>query len=136
MNKYIVIVLVATGGFFVGKHFAPEKVRVETVTVEVEKQKTKNQKKKVVIKENKDGSKETVITVDTSVEEKDKTNTDSKVKEVTNSSKFNISVLAGSSIPINMVFGVSANKAILGPVTAGAWGLSNGTVGLSLGLNF
>ena len=73
MNKYIVIILIAVGAFFVGKHFAPEKVRVETVTVEVTKEVAKKQKQTVKIKENKDGSKETVIVTDTETDEKSST---------------------------------------------------------------
>ncbi|MFN9955213.1 MAG: hypothetical protein ACK55I_19125, partial [bacterium] len=83
-----------------------------------------------------DGSNETVIITDTKSDEKGKSNTDIKNKEVTNKGSFNISVLAGSSVPINGVLGVSATKSVLGPITVGAWGLTNGTAGLSVGLNF
>lgn len=136
MSKYIAIIVLVIVAYASGRYMSPEKVRVETVTVEVTKEVAKKEKKTVKIKENIDGSKETVIVTDTETDEKSHSNSQMDTKEVINGSKFNISVLAGTSVPVNMVFGVSANKAILGPITAGAWGLSNGTVGLSLGLNF
>lgn len=129
----VIIIVIA---FCAGRFFAPEKIKIEVKTVEVEKVVTKIQHKKVVIRQNKDGSKETVIITDTKSDEKGKSRTDIENKEITKKGSLNISVLAGSSIPINGVLGVSATKNVLGPITAGAWGLSNGTVGLSLGLNF
>ena len=136
MKKYIVLVIVVVVSYVAGRYSAPEKVRTETVTVEVEKEVVKKKKQIVKVKENTDGSKETVIITDTETDEKSRSHSEMETKEVTSRSKFNISVLAGTSVPINMVFGVSATKPILGPIMAGAWGLSNGTVGLSLGINF
>lgn len=136
MSKYIAAVIVVVIAYAAGRYTAPEKIKTEIKTVEVEKVVTKVQHKKVVIRENKDGSKETVIITDTKSDEKGKSNTDIKNKEVTNKGSFNISVLAGSSVPINGVLGVSATKNVLGPITVGAWGLTNGTAGLSVGLNF
>lgn len=34
------------------------------------------------------------------------------------------------------VYGLQVSKEVLGPVTAGVWGLNNGTIGVSVGLNF
>lgn len=54
-------------------------------------------------------------------------------------SRINISALAsvdakgGNMIP---VYGISANKEFIGPITIGAFGLTNGVVGLSIGVNF
>jgi hypothetical protein len=136
MSKYIAAVIVVAIAYAAGRYMSPEKIKTEVKTIEVEKIVTKVQHKKVVIRENKDGSKETVIITDTKSDEKGKSNTDIKNKEVTNKGSFNISVLAGSSVPINGVLGVSATKNVLGPITVGAWGLTNGTAGLSVGLNF
>lgn len=130
----VVIVVIA---YYAGKYSAPEKVRVETVTVEVEKKVNKEQRKKVFIKENKDGSKETTIVVDTSVKEDTKANSESTVKEVTTRTKLNVSVLAGGSLPLSEpIFGISAQKNFIGPITLGVWGLTNKTGGISVGLNF
>ena len=136
MRKYIAVIVLVVIAYATGRYMSPEKVKTEVKTIEVEKIVTKVQRKKVVIKENKDGSKETVIVTDTKSDEKGKSNTDIENKEVTKKGSFNVSVLAGSSIPINGVLGVSATKNVLGPITVGAWGLTNGTAGLSVGLNF
>ena len=39
----------------------------------------------------------------------------------------------GDRIPL---YGISANKEFIGPITIGAFGLTNGTIGLSIGVNF
>jgi len=51
----------------------------------------------------------------------------------------NVSLLGGidfkSGIP-TPTYGLSVNKQLVGPVTIGAFGLMNGVVGVSIGLNF
>ncbi len=50
----------------------------------------------------------------------------------------NISALIGTD-PLNSfkpLYGLSVTKQFLGPITVGAWGLTNSTVGLSIGINF
>jgi hypothetical protein len=106
----LIIILIA---FFVGRFYAPEKIKIEVKTVEVEKVVTKIQHKKVVIRENKDGSKETVIITDTKSDEKAKGKSETDTKEIVNGRKLNVSALAGTTFPLKAVFGVSANKQIL-----------------------
>lgn len=58
---------------------------------------------------------------------------------VTPSKKLNVSLLAsvsGQHLGDPPAYGVSVSKEIIGPVTAGVWGMSNGTLGVSIGLNF
>jgi len=129
----IVIIVIA---FCVGRYTSPEKIKTETKIVEVEKEVNKKQKQVVKIKENTDGSKETVIVTDTETDEKVTAHSETQTKEVTNPRKVNVSILAGTSLPINMVLGVNVSKPILGPITAGVWALNNKTAGLSLGFNF
>lgn len=135
-------------------YFAPQKVQIveKEVKVEVEKKDTDVTKKGHVdtvtkIKKNKDGSTVTVIHEvqddKTSVEVKDdKTETDSKDKSTTiekSKGVTNLSVLSGINVsqPGNpILYGASVNRSILGPITIGLWGLSNGTCGASVGLNF
>lgn len=135
-SKYILFVIVIIVSYATGRYMSPEKVKTEIKTVEVEKTTTKVEHKIVKIKENKDGSKETVIVTDSRSGATTNSRSQTETKELINKGSFNISVLAGSSIPINGVLGVSATKNVLGPITVGAWGLTNGTAGLSVGLNF
>lgn len=136
MKQWPITIVLVVAAYLAGYFLSPHKIKTETKTVEVEKIVTKVVKQKVRIKENKDGSKETVIITDTKSDEKTDIDSKESNKEVTNGSRLNISVLAGSSFPLNWTFGVSATRQVLGPITFGAWGLSNGTFGLSAGLNF
>lgn len=134
-------------------YLAPQKVKIveKEVRVEVEKKDTKKDVKKhtdvvtVVIK-TPDGT-STITThkiTDTGAvtevkDNKASTDTVEKSKEVTKSSgTTNISVLAGVDItkPGGILYGVSVNRSILGPISIGLWGISNGTCGASVGLNF
>jgi len=65
-----------------------------------------------------------------------KTDTESKIS-VNLQKNLNISALAGINIPDKTpIYGVSVSKEIVGPFTAGVFGLNNGTAGISIGLNF
>lgn len=46
-----------------------------------------------------------------------------------------LSALVGTDFNVP-VYGIAVNKEFIGPITLGAWGLTNKTVGLSIGLNF
>lgn len=65
-----------------------------------------------------------------------------QTSEVTRgSSKVTVSFMAGPSFSLTnglgpLVYGGSITKPVLGPITVGVWGLSNGTGGVSLGFTF
>ncbi len=135
--------------FTSGRWLAPTKVVTEVKTVEVEKKtdttKTNtNEHKTTVITTKPDGTSQTVITDDTHTGSKTTdttsiTNTSDTTKEVTRpSSKVTLSALGGVDIHnlSTPIYGVSISKPILGPLTAGAWGLNTGAVGVSIGLSF
>lgn len=136
--------------FAAGRWLAPEKIKTvkEIVTVK-EKQKVRIVEKDVhrttTITEYPDGRKVTVIqddsTQSSNTDSSSRTNTNSReTTEITRgTSKVTISALGGVSLlsdPLVTVWGVSVTKPILGPVTVGAWGLSNKHYGGSLGLTF
>lgn len=136
-KKYILFAIIIVISYATGRYMAPQKIKTEIHTVEVEKEVTKVEHKIVKIKENKDGSKETIIVTDSSSNQRSKEKDSFASKEVTVRDTLNISVLGGISFPLSQpVIGISAQKNLIGPVTMGLWGLSNGTVGASLGLNF
>jgi len=77
----------------------------------------------------------TVTTTDNSTQVKTDTNT----AIVTKSPTLNISGLVANDFSrgiLQPVYGASVSKQVMGPVTAGVFGLSNGIIGLSIGLNF
>ena len=144
--KLLACCLVVVAAFAAGRWAAPEKVRTETKIVEVEKKTSKKDEHRettttdvvkpdgthtsttTVVEDNHEGT-----TSDTSLTEVDK-------KEVTRgTSKVTISALAGIR-PFDLttppVYGASITKPILGPLAVGAFFLTNGTVGASIGLTF
>jgi hypothetical protein len=150
-TKIIIVSIGLIAAFAVGRWAAPEKVRIETKVVEVEKKVEDTKKDVVKHKETHtvkkpDGTEETTTTEDTTTKS-DKHDTDSTTtetdttKEVTRgSSKVTVLALAGLPVSFNTavvpIYGVSVSKPILGPITIGAWGLSNSTAGFSIGLTF
>ena len=71
-------------------------------------------------------------------DEKHDQETDKTVITQPQAKKLNISALVspGFESGIRMAYGASINKEVLGPITIGAFGLTNGVVGLSIGLDF
>lgn len=64
---------------------------------------------------------------------------DTKQTLVAKSSTINVSALVANDFSrglISPTYGVSISKEIVGPITVGLFGLTNSTVGLSLGINF
>lgn len=83
----------------------------------------------------------TVVTTDTTTKSKDTEVITDRTTQSTTPTKrntINISALVGVDISKGFIpsYGISASKEFIGPITIGAFGLTSGTVGLSLGLNF
>lgn len=132
--KVILVVLTLVLAFAGGRYSVQQPNTSATTDTKIDKD-THTKKTVVIIKEP-DG-KETTTTV---VERDTKTKTDTNTSNTTTQVKRNtLSVAALAGIEVNdkqMVYGASVSKEVLGPVTVGAWGLTNGTVGVSLGINF
>lgn len=80
-----------------------------------------------------------VDTTTTTTDHTQKIETDNKTSIVLKSSKLNISALIANDFSRGLLvptYGVSIQKEFIGPLTLGAFGLTNGVVGLSVGLNF
>lgn len=105
------------------------KTKVDTISQD-------HTQKTIVTIKKPDGSSTTTETVDS----RSTTKTDAVTQTPTSTKqKTNISVLVGndfSKSAIKPMYGVSGNREFIGNLTVGAYGLTNGTVGLSLGLNF
>jgi lipopolysaccharide export LptBFGC system permease protein LptF len=99
----------------------------------------KDEHKKIIIVKDKDKT-TTTITDDTNTTTKDNSTIISH-SDVTatppKTNTLNLSVLAGLDIQrTQTVYGASVTKELIGPITMGVFGLTNGTVGVSIGLNF
>jgi cytoskeletal protein RodZ len=144
-----IALLILVAVFLAGRFSRPAKVVTETKIVEVEKKTSdtttgSHKDTTTTTVTNKDGTQTTTTHAvedtgsHTHSTEANNTSTDISKTVINSDSRINLSVLGGAQItsPSSTVFGGAASKKILGPVTAGVWGLSNGIVGLSLGLSF
>lgn len=128
--------------FATGRFLTP--VKIETKVVEVEKKQTETEKDKhkettTVTTEKPDGTKttETKTTEDTTNHRtSDTTKTsDSDTTKTYGGSKTGIYALGGLSGGIP-TYGLAVTRQLLGPISVGGWALTNGTIGVSLGLEF
>lgn len=128
------VILAAT--FTAGRYSVSGKTK--TKTTDTTKTVDKTEHKKIVIYKKPNGETVTTITDDTNTKtEKTKQVIDIKTTE-SRHNILNVSALVANDFrdTFKPVYGVSVSKEILGPVTVGAFGLTNGVVGVSLGLNF
>ncbi len=156
-NKVIATVVAALFFFALGRWSAPEKIKIEKETITIEAERLDN-KTHVRIDENRnitiveitkpDGTKikKKTIIIDKNSDTRDEASKDTTVttltketKTITKGSKVTISALGGlhlTNIKGPVVYGGHISRPILGPVTVGIFGLSNGIVGMSIGLQF
>jgi len=128
---------------FLGK---PTKVVTKTIVKEIEKKQEKKKNDtvtKIIEKINKDGSKttETVIvdkgTTDTTTEK----TTDKRTEKVVDySGKWQAKLLAARQFDgganSSLIFGAAVERKLFGPLSVGVFGLTNTTIGVSLGMGF
>lgn len=138
----IVLGALCAVSFAVGRYTAPEKVKTEIkIQKEVITQQVVHTVTKVV--ERPDGTKETEVTQDSDTNTHSDTVKDKLKEVIVSHDSLNISILAGAQphlfqgISVGpIIYGASVTKTLWGPVTIGAWGLSDLSAGVSLGLNF
>lgn len=137
-----VIVLVA---FASGRYSVPTKPDVHTIEnqqVDVDKQTNMNDHKVTTTTQDcTTGKKVTTITEDISSQTKKDTDIKTELDQTVTQPKrslINISALASldTTNGFKPAYGISANKELLGPLTVGAFGLTNGVLGVSVGVNF
>lgn len=143
-NKIILGVLTISIAFATGRYTVGQKivtVEVDKVVTDVQKDKDTKTHSTTIITEKPTGEKTTVTTTDSETiakSEKHVEDDKSISKTVTTKSgSLNISALAGIDYRIKQpVYGASVTKEILGPITIGLFGITNGTFGASVGINF
>lgn len=152
MKKIALLALVLLVGFAAGRYSSPTKieetreVKTDTKTnTNVQEDKNKSRTKITVIMP--DGTKRIVERTKTTDKLRDtstsETHVDEKSTKLVENKHSTLSVAAlagvsvhGFSLDTKPVYGAHVQKSILGPISLGAWGLSNQTGGLSLGLQF
>ena len=129
----VAVILSFGFGRYSNRTAASTKIQSETDTQTKQDQVT--DKRTVIVKE--PGGKETTsITEETHVQTRE--NTDSQMKETVKASpQLQVSALAGLDLNAHApTYGVAVSKQVLGPITVGAFGLTTGIVGVSIGMTF
>ncbi len=139
LSKIVAMCLLAfVAGGAVGAYLTPTDTKTkENAQTMTDKKTTKKQKKKKVT-EKPDGTKITEETVTESTGETETVKTETREKIETKGPKTSVQVLAGFDLhkTPTPVYGVAAQRELIGPVSIGAFGLTNGTVGVTLGVSF
>lgn len=148
-NKTIALVsiLALTASFAVGRYSVsqpPAVTKVDDIKKDIIKDvdSDKHKETTTVIEKDPDGKTKTTTTVtedtttkkhvDTTIEKHEDLTITPTIRDT-----LNVSALIGADFrQKDPVYGVSVTKQFLGPVTIGIFGLTNYTVGLSVGLNF
>lgn len=126
-QKAILLVLAIIISFAFGRYSVKQIDKVEDV------EEHKDTRIVTVIIEKPSGEKVTTVT--------EETNTDTTIHtdlKINKRSTFNVSGLIGTDAFHNFqpIYGISVSKELIGPITIGAYGMTNGIVGLSVGINF
>lgn len=132
------LVMVGCLGYGIGRYIQPAKV--ETKEVEVIKEVIKKDIEIVVREvEHPDGTKErTTTTKDKSVETSKKDTKKEMIVTENNKSQWKAHALIGADIKdvSRLLYGAQIERRVLGNLSIGAWGLTNQTVGVSVGFEF
>lgn len=140
-TKIIGSIIIIAVSFAFGRYTAPSAAIKTIETNQTDTETQKDTHKETTITKDKNGNEVTKI-IEDSTTKKDKQSTTNIDQTVTPSNKdiLNVSALVatdGFSLSnITPVYGLSVTKNLLGPITVGAFGLTNRTVGLSIGVNF
>lgn len=142
-NKYIVGIVIVLA-FAAGRYLTPTKIEVKTVEVErkqTETERAKHKETTTVTKELPDGTKETTtkITEDSNTHRDSTTVKDSQTQTTKEygGSRTSLYALGGINVTTGLpTYGGGASRQVLGPISAGAFFLTPGIVGVSLGLEF
>lgn len=131
-----IVVLLAGGslllGLAVGRYTLPAKVVHD---VHIQRRYVTNTITKKVETKKPDGT--DVIETEVDRTSRGATEADHHDETTYNTQKWDLVGLAGVDVPRNrQVYGGAVDYRLLGPITIGAWGLSSGAAGLSLGLRF
>lgn len=141
LSSKIVAVLIVLGLTFAGgRYSATSSKSTDVSTTKQQQEEDQTSHTVTVITKAPDGTEKTTTTTDTNtkVTEKDKT-TDDKQTVTLKGAKLNVSLLGAidtSTAGHPLEYGLSVSKEFVGPITAGVWGLNNGTLGVSVGLDF
>lgn len=144
----IIIIMSLLTAFACGRYSVntkPNTASSSTVNTDTRETDSKNSQTHTTITTTKapTGEVKTVTIIDTATSDKITEQQTQTIKDLqtivsANRSTLNVSALVANEFTdgLKPTYGVSVTKQVIGPVTVGAFLLTNSTVGLSLGLNF
>ena len=122
-------------GYSIGRFATPPKIQEKIVEKTVE-QKNDNIHTVTVVVDKPDGTKTTTVTQDDKSTTLDTTK-DTNTVSVTNLPDYTVKVGVGYSINApGPVYMLSVDRRIIGSITLGAWGVTDGSAGLAVGMSF
>lgn len=135
--KLLSIIGVLLLAFALGRYSAPKSVVTDTKKNTEIKRNTNKHSTTTTVK-TPDGGVKIIKVVDSTSDTETKKESSSSSSTTYNRKVLNVSLLAGNdSLDLsNIKYGISVTKEIIGPITAGVYGLNNGTLGVSIGVNF
>lgn len=137
-TKVLAVILLVVAAFATGRYTVKPVEVVKHETEETTKKEETDTHTEIVETKQPDGSTKKVTTIDRSSRTDYATKKETETKTTNKVQKTNISALVSVNIRERnaLIYGISVTREILGPVTVGVFGLTNGTVGASIGINF
>jgi len=137
-TKVLAVILLVVAAFATGRYTVKPIEVVKHETEETTKKEETDTHTEIVETKQPDGSTKKVTTIDRSSRTDYATKKETETKTTNKVQKTNISALVSVNIKERnaLIYGISVTREILGPVTVGVFGLTNGTVGASIGINF
>lgn len=136
-NQIIIAVILVVISYGIGRYTKRQPVSEQIAAqTEIKTQSDSVTDKKTVVTKEPTGKIVTVI-VEHTHSAKRQNNESATQKSVVLSPRVQVSALAGIDLRSKQaVYGAAASKQFIGPVTLGVFGLTNGTLGASIGMTF
>lgn len=135
----VICTIVALLSFAIGKYTATPAETTTTTKTDTERTKNTNSHTVTTTVQEPTGQVKTVVVTDTNTQTETTQRQEKDTEQVSAKKDLvNIALLGGYNVlkPNGVEYGLSVSKPLLGPITSGLWVMNNGTIGLSVGINF
>ncbi len=139
LKDFLVVAVCCLGvGYAFGVYYAQPPSTKDAVKTDVQSQKDTEIHSITVTEEEPSGAKKTTTTTDTaSVSSRISAETVKSSTTASPNPTYHASILYGYDVSNRKsTYGLSIDRRLLGPVSIGVWGLTNNTLGVSLGVSF
>lgn len=138
-TKILLTVLAMVVSFAAGNYTAQRITKTESVKSVDSTDTTIKTTTTTTTTKDKEGKETTTTKTDTitAIKEKEVIKSNKNETEVSKRALLNVSLLGAiTQNESKPIYGISVSKSFIGPITMGAFGLTNGIFGISIGLNF